>query len=126
MTTISTLTPVGCRVAPGTIRTGHTMELGGSARLLIPDNAKISVIKACLYDPHVNRSYAELAAHYGAAVLAARPYRPRDKAKVEACVGIVERWLLGRLRHRIWHGLDELNAAIADLLGCTTDELQGR
>ena len=55
---------------------------GGSARLLIPDNAKIAVIKACLYDPHVNRSYAELAAHYGAAVLAARPYRPRDKAKV--------------------------------------------
>jgi len=95
---------------------------GGSARLLIPDNAKISVIKACLYDPHVNRSYAELAAHYGAAVLAARPYRPRDKAKVEACVGIVERWLLGRLRHRIWHGLDELNAAIADLLRRLNDE----
>lgn len=95
---------------------------GGSARLLIPDNAKISVIKACLYDPYVNRSYAELAAHYGAAVLAARPYRPRDKAKVEACVGIVERWLLGRLRHRIWYGLDEVNAAIADLLRRLNDE----
>jgi len=79
---------------------------GGVTRLLVPDNAKVAVIKACLYDPQVNRTYAELAAHYGTAVLPARPYRPRDKAKVEACVGIVERWLLGRLRHRglAWTG----------------------
>jgi transposase len=82
---------------------------GGSARLLVPDNAKVAVIKACLYDPQVNRSYAEMAAYYGAGVLAARPYRPRDKAKVEACVRIAERWLLGRLRHRIFYGLAELN-----------------
>jgi hypothetical protein len=85
-------------------------------RLLVPNNAKVAVIKACLYDPQVNRTYAELAAHYGTAVLPARPYRSRDKAKVEACVGIVERWLLGRLRHRVRHGLGELNAAIADLM----------
>jgi transposase len=95
---------------------------GGSVRLLISDNSKISVIKACFYEPHVNRSAAELAAHCGAAVLVARPYRPRDKAKVEACVGIVERWLLGRLLHRVWHGLGELNAAIADLLRRLNDE----
>lgn len=95
---------------------------GGAARLLVPDNAKVAVIKACLYDPQVNRSYAELAAHYGTAVLPARPYRPRDKAKVEACVGIVERWLLGRLRNRVWYGLGELNAAIANLLVRLNDE----
>jgi len=89
---------------------------GGAARLLVPDNAKVAVIKACLYDPQVNRTYAELAAHYGTAVLAARPYRPRDKAKVEACVGIVERWLFGRLRNRIWYGLDELRAAVAEMM----------
>ncbi|RYY15928.1 MAG: IS21 family transposase [Alphaproteobacteria bacterium] len=89
---------------------------GGAARLLIPDNAKVAVIKACLYDPQVNRTYAELAAHYGTAVLAARPYRPRDKAKVEACVGIVERWLFGRLRNRVWYGLDDLRAAIAEMM----------
>ncbi|MCF8709854.1 IS21 family transposase [Rhizorhapis sp. SPR117] len=95
---------------------------GGSARLLVPDNAKVAVIKACLYDPQVNRTYADLAAHYGAGILAARPYRPRDKAKVENCVGFVERWLLGRLRHRVWHSLAELNAAIADLLTRLNDE----
>jgi transposase len=95
---------------------------GGSARLLVPDNAKVAVIKACLYDPQVNRTYADLAAHYGTGILAARPYRPRDKAKVENCVGFVERWLLGRLRHRVWHSLGELNAAIADLLKRLNDE----
>ena len=51
------------------------------------------MIKACLYEPQVNRSYAEMAAHYDTAILPARPRRPRDKAKVEAAVLIVERWL---------------------------------
>ena len=95
----------------------HTLEaIGGVPALLIPDNAKVAVIKACLYDPQVNRSYAEMAAHYGSAVLPVRPRRPRDKAKVEAAVRIVERWLLGRLRHRIFYGLAEVNAAIGELL----------
>lgn len=57
-----------------------------------------------------------MAAHYGAAVLPARPRRLRDKAKVEACVLIVERWLIGRLRNRRFHSLAELNAAIGDRL----------
>ena len=67
--------------------------------LLVPDNTKVAVIKACLYDPVINRTYADMAAHYGTAVLPARPYKPRDKAKVEVGVLIAERWLLGRLRH---------------------------
>jgi transposase len=95
---------------------------GGAARLLVPDNCKVAIIKACLYDPQVNRTYADLAAHYGTAILATRPYRPRDKAKVEACVGIVERWLFGRLRNRVWHSLGDLNAAIADLLKRLNDD----
>lgn len=95
---------------------------GGGARLLVPDNAKVAVVRACLYEPQVNRTYSELAGHYGTAVLPARPYRPRDKAKVEACVGIVERWLLGRLRRRVWHGMDELRDAVAAML----IELNGR
>lgn len=78
---------------------------GGAPALFVPDNAKVAVIKACLYDPQVNRSYAEMAAHYDSAVLPTRPRRPRDKAKVEACVLIVERWLFGRLRHRIFYSL---------------------
>ena len=59
--------------------------IGGVPRLVVPDNAKIAVIKACLYEPQINRTYTEMAAHYGTAVLP-RPGRPRDKAKVEvAC-----------------------------------------
>ena len=95
----------------------HAFEaIGGVPQLLIPDNTKTAVIKACLYDPQVNRTYAEMAAHYGTAVLPARPRRPRDKAKVEQAVLIVERWLLGRLRHRIFYSLAEVNAAIAALM----------
>jgi transposase len=90
--------------------------VGGVPRLIVPDNAKVAVIKACLYEPQVNRSYAEMAAHYGTAILPTRPHRPRDKAKVEACVLIVERWLIGRLRDRRFHSLAELNAAISELL----------
>ena len=52
--------------------------IGGVPRLIVPDNAKVAVIKACLYEPQVNRTYAEMAAHYGTAVLPTRPRRPRD------------------------------------------------
>ena len=96
---------------------------GGATRLLVPENAKVAVIKACLYDPQVNRSYAELAAHYGTSVLPARPYRPRDKAKVEACVGIVERWLLGRRRNHIWYGMDALRVAAAEMIAELNDRV---
>ena len=60
-----------------------------------PTTPRSAMVKACLYDPQVNRTYAEMAAHYGTAVLPARPRNPSDKAKVEAGVLIVERWLLG-------------------------------
>ena len=90
--------------------------IGGVPNLLVPDNTKVAVIKACLYEPQVNRTYAEMAAHYDTAILPARPRRPRDKAKVEAAVLIVERWLIGRLRHRCFYSLAELNTAIGQLL----------
>ena len=90
--------------------------IGGVPNLLVPDNTKVAVIKACLYDPQINRTYAAMAAHYDTAVLPARPRKPRDKAKVEGCVLIVERWLLGRLRHRTFHSLGEVNEAIAELM----------
>jgi transposase len=96
--------------------------LGGVPHLIVPDNAKVAVIKACLYEPQVNRTYAEMAAHYGTAILPTRPRRPRDKAKVEGCVLIVERWLIGRLRDRRFHSLAELNAAIGELLTRLNDE----
>ncbi|RVP14369.1 hypothetical protein CN085_14675 [Sinorhizobium meliloti] len=59
---------------------------GGAPALLVPDNAKVAIIKACHFDPQVNRTYCGMAAHYGSAVLPTRPRRPRDKAKVEAAV----------------------------------------
>ncbi|MCP1838608.1 hypothetical protein J2R78_001575 [Bradyrhizobium sp. USDA 4538] len=88
----------------------------------MPDNTKVAVIKASLYDPQINRTYAEMAAHYGTAVLPARPRKPRDKAKVEQAVLIIERWLLGRLRHRVFYGLAEVNAAIGELLTRLNEE----
>jgi transposase len=96
--------------------------IGGVPHLLVPDNTKTAVIKACLYDPLVNRTYTEMAAHYESAILPARPRRPRDKAKVEQAVLIVERWLLGRLRHRIFYSLADVNAAIGELLRHLNEE----
>src|SRR5271156_1683418 len=96
--------------------------IGGVPNLLVPDNTKVAVIKACLYEPQVNRTYAEMAAHYDTAILPARPRRPRDKAKVEAAVLIIERWVLGRLRHRRFYSLAELNTAISELLRQLNDE----
>jgi transposase len=97
--------------------------IGGVAHLIVPDNTKTAVIKACLYEPAVNRSYTEMAAHYDTAILPARPRKPRDKAKVEAAVLIMERWILGRLRHQRFYSLEELNAAIRGLLVRVNDEL---
>ena len=96
--------------------------IGGVTRLLVPDNTKTAIIKACLYEPQVNRTYTEMAAHYGTGVLPARPRRPRDKAKVEVGVLIMERWILGRLRNRRFHSLGELNEAIRGLLVRLNDE----
>ncbi|MGO8740482.1 IS21 family transposase [Rhodoblastus sp.] len=96
--------------------------IGGVPQLFVPDNTKTAVIKACYYDPQVNRTYSEMAAHYGAAILPARPRKPRDKAKVEQAVLIVERWLFGRLRHKIFYSLAEVNTAIADLMTHLNEE----
>ena len=85
---------------------------GAVPALVVSDNLKSGVIRACFYEPEVNRSYAEMAAHYGTAILPARPYKPRDKAKVEAAVLLVQRWIIARLRNRRVFSLEELNAAI--------------
>ncbi|MDQ3253595.1 MAG: IS21 family transposase [Acidobacteriota bacterium] len=89
---------------------------GGVPRLLIPDNLKAAVTKACRYEPTINQTYADLAAHYGCAVLPTRPYKPKDKAKVEVGVQVVERWIIARLRHETFCSLLSLNIAIRRLL----------
>lgn len=90
---------------------------GGVPQLIVCDNLKAGVSKACRYEPHLNSTYSEFAAHYGLAILPARPYKPRDKAKVEAGVQVVERWIVARLRHHTFFSLSELNAAIKELIG---------
>jgi transposase len=102
----------------------HTRALtffGGVPAVLVPDNLAAAVRRANRYAPELNPSYAELARHYGTAVLPARPSKPRDKAKAETGVQLVERWILARLRHRTFFSLAELNAAIAELLADLND-----
>jgi transposase len=95
---------------------------GGVPALLIPDNPRALIRDPDRYEPLANRTYEALAEHYGCAILPARPRKPQDKAKVEAGVLLVERWILARLRHWRFHSLADLNAAIRPLL----DELNAR
>jgi transposase len=90
--------------------------LGGVPRQIVPDNLRTGVLRANWYEPGLNPTYADLAAHYGTAILPTRVRRPRDKAKVEAGVLVVERWILARLRHQRFTSLPALNAAVAALL----------
>ena len=89
---------------------------GGSPAILVPDNCKTAVLRPCRYEPDLNPTYQEMAAHYGMAVIPARVRKPRDKAKVEAGVLVVERWILAALRKRKFFSLAALNQAIAELL----------
>jgi Mu transposase, C-terminal domain len=87
----------------------------GTPKLVVPDNAKTGVTKACRYDPDLNPTYQEMAMHHGIGVVPARPYKPRDKAKVESGVQLAERWIIAALRHRKFFSIEELNQAIREL-----------
>ncbi|MDT8453403.1 MAG: IS21 family transposase [Gammaproteobacteria bacterium] len=89
---------------------------GGVPELVIPDNLKSAVRKIHRYTPEITASYQQLSAHYQTAIVPARPYKPKDKAKAEVAVQIVERWIMARLRHQSFFTLASLNQAIADLL----------
>jgi transposase len=84
--------------------------------MTVPDNCKTGVKDPCYYEPDINPTYREWADHYGTVVMPARVRKPRDKAKVETGVLIVERWILAALRNRTFFGLAELNQAISELL----------
>ena len=90
--------------------------MGGTTELLIPDNLRSAVSRANRYEPDTNPTYHDLACHYAVAVLPACVKKPRDKAKAEVGVQVVERWVLAALRNRTFFSLAELNAAIAKLL----------
>jgi len=89
---------------------------GGIPALIIPDNLRSGVTHASYYEPEINATYAELAAHYGTAILPTRVVRPRDKAKVETAVQIVEREILALVRHQQFGSLAELNLTIRERL----------
>ena len=82
---------------------------GGCTDMIVPDNLRSGVSKACRYDPDLNPSYQQLAEHYQVAVVPARPYKPKDKAKAENAVLVIQRWILARLRHHSFFSLAELN-----------------
>ena len=89
---------------------------GAAPTILVPDNPRVGVTKADRYEPELQRSYEEMAAHFAMAVIPARPFRPKDKPKAELTVLLVCRWVLARLRHQRFFSLEELNAAIRPLL----------
>jgi transposase len=89
---------------------------GGMVDVVVPDNLKSAVSKACRYEPDLNPAYQQMAAYYGVAVVPARPYKPKDKSKAEVGVQLVERWILMRLRKQTFFTLASLNQAIRFLL----------
>lgn len=90
--------------------------IGGVTAMVVSDNLRSGITKACFYEPAVNRAYAEMAAHYDTAIVPARPYRARDKAKVEVAVQITTRFIIAKLRNRQFFSLAALNATIAELV----------
>lgn len=89
---------------------------GGCPEIVVPDNLRSGVTKANRYEPDLNATYQEMATHYGVAIIPARPYKPRDKAKVEVGVQVVERWIIAALRKRRFTSLSQLNETILDLV----------
>jgi transposase len=100
----------------------HAFEyLGSVPKIVVCDNLRAGVKQAHRYEPDINATYSEMAAHYGVAIIPARAGKPRDKAKVEAGVLLAERWILARLRNRRFYSLAEANAVIAELVEAIND-----
>jgi transposase len=89
---------------------------GGVTEAIVPDNLRSGVSRVCRYEPDINPTYHDFANHYQTVVLPARVRKPRDKAKAEAGVLLVERWILARLRRHTFFSLAELNKVIGELL----------
>ena len=90
---------------------------GGAPKAIVCDQLKSGVTRPCRYDPQVQRTYEDLARHYDTSVLPARPYKARDKAKVENAVLVIQRWILARVRNELFGSLGQLNRRIRELLG---------
>jgi transposase len=88
----------------------------GVTEVVVPDNTKTGVKDPCFYEPDINLTYLDMAQHYNTVIIPARVRRPKDKAKVEVGVQIVERWILARLRNHTFFDIGQLNEAIQQLL----------
>jgi transposase len=100
----------------------HTFEfLDGATEILVPDNLRSGVTRAHLYEPALNATYQEMAAHYGCAIIPARAGKPRDKAKAEQGVLLAERWLIASLRHHTFFSVAEANIAVVERLEWLND-----
>jgi transposase len=100
----------------------HALEfIGAVPEILVPDNLRSAVTKAHRYEPLLNATYQEMAAHYGCVIIPARSGKPRDKAKVEAGVLLAQRWILASLRNRIFFSIAEANVAIRERLQWLND-----
>jgi transposase len=98
---------------------GHALAFAffqGCPEVAVPDNPRPVTTKACRYEPEINPSFAQMAAHFDVAVIPARVRKPRDKAIVESAVGVATRWILAVLRKRTFHSLAEANQAVHELL----------
>lgn len=95
--------------------------IGGVPEAVVPDNLKSGVSKTCRYEPDINPTYNDLARHYQTVILPARVRKPRDKAKAEAGVLLVERWILAKLRKHTFFSLVDLNREIRKLLQLLND-----
>ena len=96
---------------------------GGVPAMVVSDNLKSGITKACFYEPAVNRAYAEMATHYDTAIVPARPMKPRDKAKVEVAVQVATRWIIAKLRDAKFFSLAELNDGIRDCVTALNDRV---
>lgn len=92
------------------------LYFGGVPAMVVPDNLKSGVNSPCRYDPEINRAYHEMSVHYDTAIVPTRVKKPKDKAKVESGVLVVQRWILAALRNREFFSLPELNTEISRLL----------
>jgi len=96
---------------------------GGVPEITTPDNLKSGVKSPDRYEPEINPSYQDMISHYGTCVIPAHVRKPKHKAKVEVAVLVAQRWILARLRNRVFHSLAELNAAIRECLEPLNDRV---
>ena len=95
---------------------------GGVTRIIVPDNLKTGVQKSDCYSPVINKSYHEMAEHYGCAIIPARIRHPKDKASVEGTVGVISTWIIAALRNGTYFSLHDLNEAISEKLNAFNEK----